>query len=407
MTFFYIVSILVLLELGLYLVVNLQRSKFQWLITTRDELPKFDQLALEKFHKTSFDPHLGWVRKPRSSGTEQGWEGPINFSIDATGSRNNRFNSAPAMIAAFGDSYTFCRQVEDDETWEAQVADAGEFGVLNYGVGNYGIDQALLRYESIELPSSVKVVVMGFVPETISRIQSYWKHYLEFGNTFAFKPRFTLEPGGQLRLVENRIRDLSDYARLPEYLSEIQQTDHFYRSKFRALQYRLPYTLSLLRHPIKQTSLLAALAIRGCARLLGITSEYSENQPFMQVMKANICDAQKLYRDTESRKLLAAICYRFKLAAEAKGHLPLLLIMPQLLDLKMSIDRENTSYQSFYSELEHQMDVLDMTSCFMETDFEDLYINDQYGGHLSVEGNRMVAERIMTWLAGKDAIHQP
>ena len=27
---------------------------------------------------------------------------------------------------------------------------------------------------------------LGFVPETISRIQSYWKHYLEFGNTFAF-----------------------------------------------------------------------------------------------------------------------------------------------------------------------------------------------------------------------------
>ncbi len=93
--------------------------------------------------------------------------------------------------------------MEDDETWEAQLSRQEGFGVLNFGVGNYGVDQGFIRYEGMTLPDTVKVIVMGFVPETICRIQSYWKHYLEFGNTFAFKPRFILDPKGRLTLLEN------------------------------------------------------------------------------------------------------------------------------------------------------------------------------------------------------------
>jgi hypothetical protein len=49
--------------------------------------------------------------------------------------------------------------------------------VGNYRVGNYGLDQSLLRLER-ELPQlEAEVVVMGVVPETVVRVQSYWKHF--------------------------------------------------------------------------------------------------------------------------------------------------------------------------------------------------------------------------------------
>src|SRR3972149_4123053 len=164
--------ILVIVEVGLFIIVSLQRRRFPWLITTRDELPTFDFKALQKFIDYSFDPHLGWVRRPNSNGIENGQKGQITFHIDSIGSRANTFGKFPSIIAAFG-------------------------------VGNYGVDQALLRYECMTLPDTVRFVVMGFVPETICRIQSYWKHYLEFGNTFAFKPRFILDQEGRLMLLEN------------------------------------------------------------------------------------------------------------------------------------------------------------------------------------------------------------
>ena len=121
-------------------------------------------------------------------------------------------------IACFGDSYTFCRQVEDHETWQYYLSNKLNNKVLNFGVGNYGVDQALLRYERTELPVSVKVVMLGFVPETICRIHSFWKHYLEFGNTFAFKPRFSVEKEG-LKFHPNIMQTREDFFSIEEKLS--------------------------------------------------------------------------------------------------------------------------------------------------------------------------------------------
>lgn len=389
--------ILVIVEVGLFLIVGLQRRSFPWLITKRDESPIFDSLALQKFINYSFDPHLGWVRRPNSSGIENGQNGPIAFHIDAAGSRANSFEKTPPVVAAFGDSYAFCRQVEDDETWEAQLSQMEGFGVLNFGVGNYGVDQALLRYECVSLPDSIRVVVMGFVPETICRIQSYWKHYLEFGNTFAFKPRFILDPEDQLTLLENIVRSEEDFFAFQEKLPEIRKADGFYEKKFRSQQFRFPYIFSLLRNPLKQSVLISAVAVRGALRTLGISSPRIENLPFTLVMKNNLRDAYKLYRDSKSKRLLNAILQRFKEDAQCRGHIPLVVVMPQLLDLKLNKNNIKP-YQGYFSGLAQHLPILDLTDAFINAGFSKLYINDQYGGHLSVEGNRLVAEEIATWL---------
>jgi len=392
-----LVFILVLFESGLFLIVRLQRRSFPWLITKKDDVPTMDSKALMKFIDTSFDPHLGWVRRPNSNGVENGQKGPVAYHIDSIGSRTNTFEKSPAVIAAFGDSYVFCRQVEDDETWEAQLSQQEGIGVLNFGVGNYGVDQALLRYESMALSDTVKVVVMGFVPETICRVQSYWKHYLEFGNTFAFKPRFKLNPEGQLILLENLVRNSKDFANFQKKLPEIREADGFYKKKFRSRQFRFPYTFSLMRNPLKQSMLMSALAIRGIWRGLGITSHRIENLPFALVMKSNHRDAYQLYSDSKSTKLLSSILLRFKEEAQRRGHIPLVVVMPQLLDLKLNKNKA-APYKGFFTKLARQLSVLDLTDQFINSEFENLYINDQYGGHLSVEGNHLVSKEILAWL---------
>jgi lysophospholipase L1-like esterase len=42
--------------------------------------------------------------------------------------------------------------------------------------------------------------------------------------------------------------------------------------------------------------------------------------------------------------------------------------------------------------------VLDLTEKFINAGFEKLYIDDQYGGHLSAKGNQLVANEISAWL---------
>lgn len=393
----WILIVLLIAELLLFVVINFCRSRFPWIVTGRDELPVFDKAALKKFLDYSFDPDLGWVRKADSTGTERGRFGEITFHIDSTGSRSHQHSNLSPLIATYGDSYTFCRQVADDDTWQAKLAQEMSAGVLNYGVGNYGLDQALIRYERASLPESIKVTVLGFVPETICRVQSYWKHYLEFGNTFAFKPRFELNNDGTLTLVPNSMRTLDDFDQLKKKLPSIQHHDFFYLRKFRRLQFRFPYLACFSRNPVRHFRLLSTVMLRECLRRLGIQKESIENLPFSMIMKENIQQAHALYGDANSKALLRALLLRFKETARAKGHIPLVVVMPQLFDLRL-IEGGNIPYQSFFEELNTTIPVINMTKQFLENNFEDLYVNDQYGGHLSPFGNHLVSQKVTDWI---------
>lgn len=389
---FFIGSLLII-EISLVFIIRKSRSSFHWLITEKDEFPEINLIALEKFINTSFDPRLGWVRKPNSSGRENGKYGSITFNIDSNGSRMNKFNIGEPKIAAFGDSYTFCRQVEDDQTWEAHLAYEMNVAVLNYGVGNYGVDQALLRYEDMQLPESVDFVLMGFVPESICRVQSHWKHYLEFGNTFAFKPMFKFNKDRELKLLDNPIQSAKDFQNLESILPKIREVDIFYKNKFKFLQFRYPYLYTFLRSPKRHSKLVFAIAIRAFCRFFGKTFPNMENLPFALVMKENINHAHKLYNDKNSTDLLRQILRRFNAIAKKRNHIPILLVMPQLFDLKV-IKSNNSKYKTFYQNLCDEIVVIDMTELFTKGDLTSLYINDQYGGHLSSEGNSIVAREL-------------
>ena len=67
--------------------------------------------------------------------------------------------------------------------------------------------------------------------------------------------------------------------------------------------------------------------------------------------------------------------------------------MPQLFDLKV-IKSNNSKYKTFYQNLCDEIVVIDMTELFTKGDLTSLYINDQYGGHLSSEGNSIVAREL-------------
>jgi hypothetical protein len=85
--FFQILGLICLVEVGIILTITYFRKEFQWLITKQDEYPQLDPKSLEKFLNTSYDPDLGWVRKPNTTGIEKSGDAQSSYSIDALGSR--------------------------------------------------------------------------------------------------------------------------------------------------------------------------------------------------------------------------------------------------------------------------------------------------------------------------------
>lgn len=378
------------LELAIYALAAWLKSGCPWILLPRDLNPPIDPAGLERFLEHGWDPELGWIRKPDTSHEETGKGGaPTRYRIDPQGSRvDPAFPDGPRAAMAYGDSYAFCRQVNDDQTWPHFLG--GRLGgrVENRGVGNYGLDQALRRCEREK--ESASLIVMCVVPETISRVLGRWKHFSEYGNTFAFKPRYALDAEGSLTFLSNPAPTPEDFRRIPEMLADLQRTDPFYEMKFRPDLLSFPFVWALWRSRRRNLPLLAAAL---ADRVAG------GSRAFMQVMRRNLSLASNLYRDPDSLALMTAIARRFSDVAAAQGGRPVLVMIPQLLDLER-LRAGDTYYRPFLERASAFMTVVD-AGPMLATAEDDaaLYIEDGYGGHLSEQGNRMIADLVADRLA--------
>lgn len=190
--FYIIICICIISELTIFFFV--QRSKhIKWILTKKKLSDLFDEKKFLNFKKKNFNFKLGWDKKSNFNNYDFLDGKKIYYSIDKKGYRSSRFKNKSNKIISFGDSYTFCRQVNNEYTWQEFISKQNNIFVSNFGVGNYGLDQAYLKYLNQFKKPSGKIILFGIVPETICRIQSSWKHYLEFGNIHGFKPYCKLE----------------------------------------------------------------------------------------------------------------------------------------------------------------------------------------------------------------------
>jgi hypothetical protein len=373
--------------------VHWLKRSCQWIVTPKDLAPSIDAAGLQRFLDHGWDPELGWIRKPNTSGVDKGWgETNTAYHIDSTSARSSPgFGSSPISALAYGDSYTFCRQVVDDETWPEQLSRLLNGRVANFGVGNYGIDQALLRLEREFDTHPAPIVIMGVVPETISRVLSIWKHFSEYGNVFAFKPRFVVNAKKGLDLVPNPIREPDHFFRIDEFLPHLKKHDFFFRRKFMRDMIRFPYLWHLWHSRRRNGPLLkAAFADRQNA---------SKRAAFNEVMKRNIALAAELYREEMPVSLMTGIVKRFADFVRAKDATPVLVLLPQLYDIK-HIRSGDHYYGDFVKTMSRDLNVVDLGPVFAEDrDDSKNYIDDQYGGHLSAAGNAIASAKIAEAIA--------
>lgn len=148
--------------------------------------------------ESSFDGELGWCSKPsrvRDRVTFDEFGSRVSFEPlrEASGRR----------IALVGCSFTLGSEVGDRDTWvyklDEHLTDAH---FANFGVGGYGLDQALVRYRRDVAPLNPDEVWLGIFPGAILRISSHFPplYHRWRARTLFFKPRFELTEAGQLEL---------------------------------------------------------------------------------------------------------------------------------------------------------------------------------------------------------------
>lgn len=396
------IGLIIIIECGSYFLVHFTRKNFQWFITPKDFFPTIDNDGLNKFIKHGYDPELGWVRKPFTQKEETGKDGKTQYTINAFGARSNSgHENLNRLISCYGDSFTFCRQVNDNETFEWYLSEITKTDVLNFGVGNYGLDQSILRLQREYSLNRTKIVIMGVVPSTIVRILCVWKHYNEFGNVLGFKPRFILS-NGDTKLVRNIIDAEEKFDRYKDFIHEINKYDEFYESKFKKEMLSFPYFISVMSNPQRNIPIIAMVLWN---KLFDKERQDQTYPSAMQVIMDNNLNLRvSLFnKNCYAVILLQQLISKFIEYGKKNDFIPVFLWMPQKDDILYIKKKKSVFYGQFISQIQQTLAVIDLTDlllCYEELD--ELYSDDsRYGGHFNKKGNSIIADFIYSSLLQK------
>mgnify|MGYP001183017878 CR=1 FL=1 len=390
----WVLSIICLIEILAYVSISYTNKKFQWLIMQKDENPKLSKEGLEKFFEHGYDSELGWIRKPNTTHEEKGKEGITKWTINDYGGRNNlEFEKINSKISTYGDSFTFCRQVNDDGTWQHWISKLQNTNVKNFGVGNYGLDQTLLRLKR-EFPNNkTETVIIGVVPDTISRIVSIWKHYYEYGNTFGFKPRFILK-NEILELLKNPIDDKTKFIDYRDYINEIKKNDFFYKKKFLKEKLYFPYSLLLFKNMKRNFSLIFWIFLTQIYKKIGKDTTKIEWKPMQIIMQINLKWRIELYENKKTVDLFRKIIEEFVSYSKRNNFKPMFVFLPQKDDI-LFIRKHKHFYEEFVNDISkiENLVVVDIAKNLIpEENLDELYSDqNDYGGHYSELGNKKIA----------------
>jgi GDSL-like Lipase/Acylhydrolase family len=318
------------------------------------------------------DSVLGWhYRAGYSNGGD---------SINLQGLRSSRLYSLTPQegitrVAAFGDSFVYGNEVSTNDAWATQVQTSyPAIEVLNYGVGGYGVDQALLRYQLEGRRFSPKYVIMGFVADDLRRVVNVYRRFVSADELPLTKPRFVLE-GDSLRLIPPPVRRPEDYDRLlaePTSAKSFGVYDQWYRPE-------------VYDNPLHDWS--ATVRLASCVwRLV--------HDRFLDPDR--LLDGSVMNARSDAFRLQLALFEHFAQVVQASGARPIVMFFPDRDDLTSLAAGQSASYAPLIREAQRRgIDVLDLAAAF-PLQRTDVRLPDWFapGGHYSPAGNRLVATAV-------------
>ncbi len=368
-----------------------------------EEFPEISRELLGKY--TSFDPELGWVTQPNQQKQKdtgdhlpgEEVESVVTYSTDEYGSRvcpAAERESGRGAVSTYGDSYCFCREVDDEDTFQNHLARRIDSHVGNYGGGNYGLDQALLRMKRQYPEDPTDHVCMVVTASSIARILSVWKHYQEFGNVLAVKPRYELRDG-ELELVESPVDEKEDLLDLESRAPFLRTHDDHYENWFKPHLASFPYATDFLDDPdqIKYALYGAGMDLesRYGISIPGVDFAARQAATTLRLEQPRVRYHERLFE--EKADLFDALIGEFVSYAEEQEFTPVFVMVQQL-----RYATHEAEHGPIYGDLMERLDehypdleTIDMAK-HLSGDPESLYVQRGEGGHYSPETNDRIAE---------------
>ena len=369
-------------------------NNYKWLYSKTNFLTKVEFKKLEKFFYSTFDYELGWEPEANTQKKEffaKKQQGLLRFD-DLRRRYDPNYFKKESKYVIFGDSFALSRQVSEFHTIAHQLGNKKNNFIPNYGVGNYGLDQAYLRFLKYKSFLKHKHILFIIVPETIVRINTRWRHFHETGNIFGFKPKFFLNNRNEILLQENPIKDFADYEII---FNEFVQNKSFlindtmYKIRFREEAINFYNLIKLKRETFSKVIEYFEWIIKR-NQLIKI----SDIEGLTIRMKSNSKFTNKCYSLKETKDLLEKLILEIK--DKTRNNMSI-LVVPQLSDLKINCTSRETFFKSIRDR--HNVRIYDSTNYLIKKmgsikNIDSLYVEKGYGGHLNEKGNKLISDWI-------------
>lgn len=369
------IFVYVFTELLSYAGLSIVDSYFQIQYRPVDTLSINHRLIIKRFIKQNtnyfvFDSDLGWTISANGS--------THLYRSNSIGIRSNReYTPAPSpdvvRIAAFGDSFTHCANVSNQETWQVVMERTDpHIEALNFGVDAYGLDQAYLRYLKLGKKYQPDIVIIGFMPENLKRNVNTFRPFYFSSTNFPFaKPRFIVKDKA-LSLITIPMRKSGDYENLLQrprkVLSALGNNDHYYKNHY------------------KSTILDYSPFVRLVTILSFSVSERTMENP---IIFDNIYN-----QNSEAYLVTIRLIDAFYDAVIENGSLPIIAILPANDDVSNFQKQGIKQYSPLLSYLRarnyNYVDLMDVLG--------NVDTNLVFDGHYSSYGNELVARHILSYI---------
>ena len=182
----------------------LEGSSFLGLIFVRSAKPHYLSTSIEKhfsvlddddlkrYLTSRYHPVLGWDYRPHERVEDRNCLGEAwTDSHNPDGSRVNPLQFGSTLVATYGDSFTLGAEVQDNGTWQYFLTESLESGTKNFGVGGYGILQALMKLKlHISEGRIFPVIILGVHESNLRRAVNVFRPFVspQTGGKLTFKP---------------------------------------------------------------------------------------------------------------------------------------------------------------------------------------------------------------------------
>ena len=331
------------------------------------QIKSISQEDTGRFISGQYDPDLGW----NSGSISYEFEGK-SYKMSQDRVRINPYQSSLVRISAYGDSFTFGDEVENNETYPFFLSQLTQSNVINYGVSAYGTDQALKSLEkNLRNGKRTDVVVLEFIQDSIKRNMNMhlaFKYGFEKWTRYKFKPMLYKDSYGY-KWVENPLGKLESAGDILDAYEISKKYDWFYKHPHPEISF--PYSLSAVK------TILFLLKQK-----YGVSPgwEHKESEITMK----------------ELIKFYSALSKEYKFV-------PGIVYIPPGFEMKdCLVGGKKLRFNEFLEEItkyykDSNMIVIDLSKEIKKLDnavsMEQFYVKP-YDGHPSAYGNRVIAEII-------------